>query len=316
MVDPGQPVLVGDVDLVLQGFEPIVAGRRQVRRGRAAQQVEPAGRARFRQADWELAKRNLLRQVMQVRYPRAQLVESQRHGRSRRPPRAAAGGARQRPRSALRRAAHRRLEALSGHHHHQPQPDQAGRRIQRSGAAGVPGAPAGHRLLQRRGSERRHERAARREHRGDDRRTEGRRAEAGRRRPGDHAGAGAGDREQAEERLRRPRLFDQYRQPRPGHLRRPVRVRPAHEEQHHPRDQAPDRARRLLLPDHAERLQRQHRRRLRAQRPARRAHQRGHGRGAPRVGLAAARTQPDAGVPERAAQRRRPADPPAARACR
>ncbi|MDB5919123.1 MAG: hypothetical protein JWR40_3357, partial [Massilia sp.] len=31
---------------------------------------------RFRQADWEVAKRDLLRQVMQSRYPRAQLVDS------------------------------------------------------------------------------------------------------------------------------------------------------------------------------------------------------------------------------------------------
>jgi translocation and assembly module TamA len=76
MVEPGQPVLVGDVDLVLQGFEPFTPGA--VRFDADALRSRwslPVGR-RFRQADWELAKRNLLRQVMQVRYPRAQLLDS------------------------------------------------------------------------------------------------------------------------------------------------------------------------------------------------------------------------------------------------
>jgi translocation and assembly module TamA len=76
MVDPGPPVLVGAVDLVLQGFatpdpksapfDPAALRNRW---------TLPVGR-RFRHADWEQAKRNLLRQVMQTRYPRAQLVES------------------------------------------------------------------------------------------------------------------------------------------------------------------------------------------------------------------------------------------------
>nr|WP_308633164.1 autotransporter assembly complex family protein [Massilia sp. R2A-15] len=77
MVEPGQPVLVGDLDLVLQGFEPI--GPEAVKFDPQALRARwslPTG-ARFRTADWEQAKRNLLRQVMQVRYPRAQLVESQ-----------------------------------------------------------------------------------------------------------------------------------------------------------------------------------------------------------------------------------------------
>jgi translocation and assembly module TamA len=76
MVDPGPPVLVGDVDLVLQGFVPLAPGG--VRFDADALRSKwslPVGQ-RFRQADWELAKRNLLRQVMQVRYPRAQLVDS------------------------------------------------------------------------------------------------------------------------------------------------------------------------------------------------------------------------------------------------
>jgi translocation and assembly module TamA len=76
MVDPGQPVLVGDVDLVLRGFEPIAAGAvkfdADALRSRWAL---PVGQ-RFRMADWEAAKRSLLRQVMQERYPRAQLAET------------------------------------------------------------------------------------------------------------------------------------------------------------------------------------------------------------------------------------------------
>ncbi|MDB5960403.1 MAG: hypothetical protein JWP59_1697 [Massilia sp.] len=76
-VVPGQPVLVGDIDLVLQGFEPV--GDSVVKFDADALRARwalPKG-ARFRTADWEGAKRALLRQVMQVRYPRAQLVESQ-----------------------------------------------------------------------------------------------------------------------------------------------------------------------------------------------------------------------------------------------
>jgi translocation and assembly module TamA len=77
MVDPGPAVLVGDVDLVLQGFEPMVPGGVNLDAEALRNKWSlPVGR-RFRQADWELAKRDLLRQVMQVRYPRAQLVESQ-----------------------------------------------------------------------------------------------------------------------------------------------------------------------------------------------------------------------------------------------
>jgi translocation and assembly module TamA len=76
MVDPGPPVLVGDVDLVLQGFEPIgPAGARIDAAALRNSWSLPVGRI-FRQPDWEQAKRNLLRQVMQRRYPRAQLVDS------------------------------------------------------------------------------------------------------------------------------------------------------------------------------------------------------------------------------------------------
>lgn len=76
-VDPGQPVLVGDIDLVLQGFEPVGAtGIKFDGNALRARWALPVG-ARFRTADWEGAKRALLRQVMQVRYPRAQLLDSQ-----------------------------------------------------------------------------------------------------------------------------------------------------------------------------------------------------------------------------------------------
>ncbi len=77
MVDPGPPVLVGDVDLVLQGFAPLAGSAPALDADALRRKWSlPVGR-RFRQADWEVAKRDLLRQVMQVRYPRAQLIESQ-----------------------------------------------------------------------------------------------------------------------------------------------------------------------------------------------------------------------------------------------
>ena len=75
-VDPGPPVLVGDVELVLKGFEPVGPDARPYDSAALrARWTLPAGR-RFRQADWEAAKRNLLRQVTQTRYPRAQIAET------------------------------------------------------------------------------------------------------------------------------------------------------------------------------------------------------------------------------------------------
>ncbi|MES2739391.1 MAG: autotransporter assembly complex family protein [Pseudomonadota bacterium] len=84
-VDPGQPVLVGSVELVLQGFDPVPGGATGAdvapastpfdRRALEASWTLPEGRI-FRQSDWEQAKRNLLRQVVQTRYPRAQLSET------------------------------------------------------------------------------------------------------------------------------------------------------------------------------------------------------------------------------------------------
>jgi translocation and assembly module TamA len=78
-VEPGEPVRVGEVDLQLQGFDAPpgqpVDQRFDVealRKGWSLQQG-----AIFRQSDWESAKRGILRQVVQTRYPRAQIVESQ-----------------------------------------------------------------------------------------------------------------------------------------------------------------------------------------------------------------------------------------------
>ncbi len=75
LVELGEPVQVGDVELVLKGFDP-VGGAKPFNGADLRQRWSMPVGARFRQADWEAAKRNLLRQVMQARYPRAQLVES------------------------------------------------------------------------------------------------------------------------------------------------------------------------------------------------------------------------------------------------
>lgn len=76
LVDTGPPTVVGSVDLELQGFAPPAGDARPF----DAEALRtswglPQGQ-RFRQADWETAKRKLLRQVMQARYPRAQLLDS------------------------------------------------------------------------------------------------------------------------------------------------------------------------------------------------------------------------------------------------
>ena len=76
LVEPGEPVLVGDVDLVLAGFEPLAPGAVKFDPEALRRRWSLAIGQRFRQADWESAKRNLLRQAMQVRYPRAQLTET------------------------------------------------------------------------------------------------------------------------------------------------------------------------------------------------------------------------------------------------
>jgi translocation and assembly module TamA len=76
VVDPGQPVLVSDLDLVLQGFVPFEQGGAPYDAAAMRNRWSLPVGARFRQADWEAAKRDLLREVMQSRFPRAQLVET------------------------------------------------------------------------------------------------------------------------------------------------------------------------------------------------------------------------------------------------
>ena len=84
-VESGEPVLVGSVDVQLQGFGKQGDSAAAVAAPAAAEPFDANGLKAgwslkegqvFRQADWELAKRNLLRQVVQTRYPRAQLSES------------------------------------------------------------------------------------------------------------------------------------------------------------------------------------------------------------------------------------------------
>jgi translocation and assembly module TamA len=76
LVDPGPPTLVGAIDLELQGFAPWSTDAKPFDADALRTSWGlPVGQ-RFRQADWEAAKRDLLRRVIQNRYPRAQLVES------------------------------------------------------------------------------------------------------------------------------------------------------------------------------------------------------------------------------------------------
>lgn len=78
-VTPGEPVRVGEVDLQLQGFaaHPDQPPDKQfdVNALKAGWPLKKG--AVFRQDAWESAKRGILRSVVQTRYPRAQLVESQ-----------------------------------------------------------------------------------------------------------------------------------------------------------------------------------------------------------------------------------------------
>ena len=275
IVDPGQPVLVGDVDLVLRGFEPLSpAGVKFDAESLRRTWSLPVGR-RFRQADWELAKRNLLRQVMQVRYPRAQLAESSAtvdpevhrallHVVIDSGPEVRLGGLRIEGLQRYPAAIINNLNQIKpGDEYNETVLQEFQARLQGTGYfSGVEVSADMSELLDESIQEM----------------TEEQKAAA----PKPAAAAAPVTtpvlvrvtENKQKNVVRRPRLFDQYRQPRAGELRRPVGVRPAHEEQYHPRDLAPDRAHRLLLPHHAERLQRQHRRRLRAQRRARRTHQR------------------------------------------
>ena len=76
-VEPGEPVRVDTVELVLHGFGNAAPGAAEPFDAAALKASWSLKQGQvFRQADWELAKRNLLRQVVQSRYPRAQLSES------------------------------------------------------------------------------------------------------------------------------------------------------------------------------------------------------------------------------------------------
>jgi translocation and assembly module TamA len=76
VVDPGQPTLVSDIDLVLQGFVIFEGGGAPYDAGALRNRWSLPVGARFRMADWEGAKRDLLREVTRSRFPRAQLVET------------------------------------------------------------------------------------------------------------------------------------------------------------------------------------------------------------------------------------------------
>lgn len=73
-VQPGEPVRVGSVEIVLQGFASSGGAPFDTAALQAAWAL-PKGDI-FRQDEWEQAKRALLRQVVQTRYPRAQLSDS------------------------------------------------------------------------------------------------------------------------------------------------------------------------------------------------------------------------------------------------
>lgn len=71
-VDPGEVARVSELELDLQGFLPGVNPSPDALRSNWPLAVGSV----FRQAQWEQAKRSLLRQVQVMRYPRAQLMET------------------------------------------------------------------------------------------------------------------------------------------------------------------------------------------------------------------------------------------------
>lgn len=78
-VEPGQPVTVDKVELELRGFDPtppLAASEPYDTEALKRSWALKTGSV-FRQAEWESAKRALLREVVQTRYPRAQLVDTQ-----------------------------------------------------------------------------------------------------------------------------------------------------------------------------------------------------------------------------------------------
>ena len=75
-VDPGEPTVVSDVDIELRGFAPFKGGDTPFDAAALRNRWTLPTGARFRTADWEAAKRGLLRQVTQARFPRAELADS------------------------------------------------------------------------------------------------------------------------------------------------------------------------------------------------------------------------------------------------
>ncbi|OFA04739.1 autotransporter assembly complex protein TamA [Duganella phyllosphaerae] len=77
-VVPGEPVRVGETDLVLEGFapNPEQPADKQFDATTLKASWPLKKGAVFRQDEWEGAKRAILRQVVQTRYPRAQLTDS------------------------------------------------------------------------------------------------------------------------------------------------------------------------------------------------------------------------------------------------
>lgn len=78
-LDPGQPVTIDKVELELRGFDPTppLAASEPYDTEALKRSWSLKTGSVFRQADWEAAKRALLREVVQTRYPRAQLVDTQ-----------------------------------------------------------------------------------------------------------------------------------------------------------------------------------------------------------------------------------------------
>jgi len=78
-VEPGEPVTIDKVELELRGFDPTppLAASEPFDTEALKRSWSLKSGSVFRQADWESAKRALLREVVQTRYPRAQLVDTQ-----------------------------------------------------------------------------------------------------------------------------------------------------------------------------------------------------------------------------------------------
>lgn len=76
-VEPGEPVRVGSIELVFEGAIATQPAKERPRPEQLRNDWKLKQGAVFRHADWEAAKTALLRGVTQLRYPRAQLTETQ-----------------------------------------------------------------------------------------------------------------------------------------------------------------------------------------------------------------------------------------------